>query len=74
MTLKAIANKYGIPYHVVVQAAEHIHPVPTAERNFDYPEKEVRKALLRLLTQERNKYRVKSDNYDKMIRNMIEIR
>lgn len=72
MTLKAIAEKYGIPYSVVVKACEHVHPVATRERAIDYPEKEVRKALFQYLQKKRNEYRVKSDGFDKMIRNMIE--
>lgn len=72
MTLKAIADKYGVPYPIVTKAAEHVHPVQTRERMCDYPEDEVRKALLQYLQQKRNKYRVKSDGFDRMIRNMIE--
>ena len=72
MTLKAIAEKYDIPYSVVVKASAHVFPVQTRERMNDYPEKEVRKHLLQYLSAERNKYRVKSDDCDRMIRNMIE--
>ena len=86
MTLKAIADKYDIPYTIVVKAAEHIHPVCTRERTMDYPEKEVRKVLFQHLQKKRNGYKVKadgfekkrdeyqakSDSFEKMIRSMIE--
>ena len=41
MTIKAFAEKYGINYNLAFEASQGVKPVPTLERNKDFPEDEL---------------------------------
>lgn len=51
MTCKEFADKYNIPYHIAYAATYKVKPVSSMIRDRDYPEDDMREAVIRMLEQ-----------------------
>ena len=67
MTIKEIAEKYGIPYNIAYQGTYGVKPVNTAMRDRDFPEAPVVAGIIYVLQDRITRLNVKAEKLQMML-------
>ena len=74
MTLKAFAEKYGVSYTLVIEASANVEHVATMERDVDYDENDLYKAVMAKIRMKKLKVQEKIEQYNRTISRMTNVR
>lgn len=71
MTIREIADKYSVPYHIVYEASYKVTPISTELKDRDWPEREMVREIYRIAC-ERIKFHRQAMDKSIMIKERME--